>query len=122
MQTHPSYINKNKYRALNNNERTKVYKMFIDDKITPYHISVYMNVKSKIIEAVLFSRGSNNKYIVEPTKGIIGFGKQTAYWDNEQQIMDSFDPKYPFEELSKQELAWYMYITRQTKIIISKMI
>lgn len=113
-----SYAQKRINRVLTKSEQTLIMDLFIHQKREVQEISVLLNLNIDKINGVLFKGIKPFKNYVN--RGVCAFSKKTAYWETEQELIESFDPSYSFDELDPKELAWFRYHSNQTKIIMSK--
>lgn len=97
------YMKREKCRTLNQKERSKVFDMYVYSKYSVDYIVRYLNINKPIVEKHLFSTGNNKNFSKPQVVGIIGFEKQTAYWNTEHDILESLDPKYDADTLTGWE-------------------
>jgi hypothetical protein len=87
---------------------SRVEIMLLDDLSMVYIASVIKDVTEHDVQNIrdkMFARMNKEKQrYIEPVKSFpfVG-GKDTHYWKDEQQIMDSFDPQYDPNELTGWE-------------------
>jgi len=113
-----SYEGKRKNRKVSKNEKTLIWDSFVHEKKSTKEIGVLLNMNESIIESVLFN--NNKPFKNFDNRGVCAFGKKTAYWKDEEELAESFDPKYSFEDIDEKELAWFRLASGQTEIIRSK--
>jgi len=97
------YLKKDKKREPDQHEKNVLFHVFIHDKKSVPELSKLFNLTIPRIEKVLFAKGNHKPYNVPGLKGIIGFAKKTAYWETEQELIDSFNPVYRVEDLKGWE-------------------
>jgi hypothetical protein len=109
-------------------EQIERIEYLLKKEVTAYQISNRIpGVSVPMVYTVrdrMFDNISKNRpvYAIEPIKSFVAMGQTAAYWSNEQEIMDSFDPEYSFTYPKlDRELAWHNYETGQTNKIMSKL-
>lgn len=90
-------------RILIQQEIGKIWDLFIYQKKSVKEIGVLLNLIDARINDVLFNGTTPFKNY--DNRGVCAFGKQTAYCENEEQIAESFDPKYSMNDVDEKELA-----------------
>ena len=105
-------------RDLKQNDKTKIWDLFIHDKKSAQEIGTLLNITRVKVNATLFY--GKKPYLNLDNRGNSPFGIKTEYWENEEQIAESLDPKYSIEDIGGKELAWFMYHSGQTEIKLSR--
>jgi len=113
------YLQFDKNRDLKQKDKTNIWNLFIKDKKSAKEIAVLLNIHKAKVNAILFCGGKPFRNY--DNRGVCAFGPKTAYWKNEKELIESFDPKYKAEDIDAKELAWFMYYSKQTEIKQSKL-
>ena len=100
---HGYYANKERRREVEQFEKDSIFHMFINEKMPVKELTEFFNLTPGRIERVLFTTGNHVPYSKPTQRGIIGFVKQTAYWETEQDILESLNPVYLPEDLKGWE-------------------
>jgi len=108
------YADKRKNRLLNKAEKRRIMTLFIEDRMTPQEITVLMNSTLHNINNVIFVDVKPFKNFFN--RGVCAFGKKTAYWETEQQLLESFEPKYSENDLTGDELIMIRFSKGEIKI------
>jgi len=106
------YQSKDREREVTQYEKNTMFHVFIHDKKSVPEISKLFNLPTPRVEKVLFAKGNYKPYDMPSLREIIGFSKQTAYWETEQELIESFEPKYNPEDLKGWELERFETINK----------
>jgi hypothetical protein len=114
------YRDKRKNRILSKTEKTLIMNLFIQNKMQAQEIGVVLNLTRFRVNSVLFNGVKPFKNF--DNRGVCAFAPKTAYWETEQELIDSFEPQYKPEDLKGWEAIWIGFASGEikTKTIMSK--